>query len=107
MSATAVSLLSAGLAFVVNDRGTISGLRGPKSVAAIAGTEIARRAALFEAALRTRPQAPALIVAEAPPSRSGRCCHCGDELPAPRTGGGCELCHAAQLKALRALGRLS
>lgn len=89
---TVVSLVEKGLEFVRNEHGSIVTVRGPKSVLAIAGAEIDRRVQLF----MERGFNDSSV-----PGRSGRCYCCGDLLPAPRTGGDCDLCTAARKKFYR------
>ena len=93
-------LLQHGLVFVRDGIGHVVSLRGPKAVTAAAAREIARRAAAFapQVLLSGPGRVPALPGAVLVP---GACCHCGEALEPPFTGGGCDLCHAALWRAVR------
>lgn len=102
---SAAALRAHGVMFVRDERSCVTGLRGPKAVVAAAAREIARRADLLAPQLRGAlrvPGVPMLPGAPAAAPRRGLCLHCGEPLEPPFSDGGCDLCHAAIWRALRA-----
>lgn len=88
---------------ITDDKGSFRTVRGEKTECLAFIEEARLRAVRFTAQLRANPLAVPLLAPARPPARSGLCLHCGEALCPPRTGGGCDLCHAALVFAWRAV----